>query len=423
LFCYSFFHRKSERIIMQRIENITAATMSDDAGYGLIQDAVVIINDGKVEFVGPAYDAPATPTADVVDGNGGLLTPGLIDCHTHLVWAGSRANEFAQRLHGISYQEIAEQGGGIKSTVKATRDASEEELLALALERAETLMSQGVTTLEVKSGYGLDLENERKQLKVARQLSEKLPVQVKTTLLAAHAVPPEYKDNADGYVDDIVSSILPTLAQEGLVDAVDAFCESIGFSIEQTRRVFEKAKALGLPVKLHAEQITNQQGAKLAAEYQALSADHLEQLDEDSVKAMAENGTVAVLLPGAFYFLRDTQKPPIELLRKYKVPMAVATDANPGSSPIHSLPLMLQMAATFFHLTPEECLRGVTVNAAKALGENSRGVIAEGNYADLALWKCQDAAELTYQTGVNPLQTLWFSGVAHDRVNKPWSAR
>lgn len=318
---------------MQRIENITAATMSDDAGYGLIHNAVVIINDGKIEFVGPAYDAPATPTADVVDGQGGLLTPGLIDCHTHLVWAGSRANEFAQRLHGISYQEIAEQGGGIKSTVKATRDASEEELLALALERAETLMSQGVTTLEVKSGYGLDLENERKQLKVARQLAEKLPVNVKTTLLAAHAVPPEYKDNADGYVDDIVSSILPTLAQEGLVDAVDAFCESIGFSIEQTRRVFEKAKALGLPVKLHAEQITNQQGAKLAAEYQALSADHLEQLDEDSVKAMAENGTVAVLLPGAFYFLRDTQKPPIELLRKYKVPMAVATDANPGSSP------------------------------------------------------------------------------------------
>lgn len=408
---------------MQRIENITAATMSDDAGYGLIHNAVVIINDGKIEFVGPAYDAPATPTADVVDGQGGLLTPGLIDCHTHLVWAGSRANEFAQRLHGISYQEIAEQGGGIKSTVKATRDASEEELLALALERAETLMSQGVTTLEVKSGYGLDLENERKQLKVARQLAEKLPVNVKTTLLAAHAVPPEYKDNADGYVDDIVSSILPTLAQEGLVDAVDAFCESIGFSIEQTRRVFEKAKALGLPVKLHAEQITNQQGAKLAAEYQALSADHLEQLDEDSVKAMAENGTVAVLLPGAFYFLRDTQKPPIELLRKYKVPMAVATDANPGSSPIHNLPLMLQMAATFFHLTPEECLRGVTVNAAKALGENNRGVIAEGNYADLALWKCQDAAELTYQTGVNPLQTLWFNGVAHDRVSKPWSAR
>ena len=408
---------------MQRIENITAATMSDDTGYGLIKDAVVIINDGKIEFVGPAYDAPATPTADVVDGNGGLLTPGLIDCHTHLVWAGSRANEFAQRLHGMSYQEIAEQGGGIKSTVKATREADEEELLALALERAEALMSQGVTTLEVKSGYGLDLENERKQLKVARQLAERLPVHVKTTLLAAHAVPPEYQDNADGYVDDIVNNILPTLTQEGLVDAVDAFCESIGFSIEQTRRVFEQAKALELPVKLHAEQITNQQGAKLAAEYKALSADHLEQLDEDSVKAMAENGTVAVLLPGAFYFLRDTQKPPIDLLRKYKVPMAVATDANPGSSPIHNLPLMLQMAATFFHLTPEECLRGVTVNAANALGETQRGVIAEGNYADLALWKCQDAAELTYQTGVNPLQILWFNGVAHDRVSKPWSAR
>lgn len=408
---------------MQRIENITAATMSDDTGYGLIKDAVVIINDGKIEFVGPAYDAPATPTADVVDGNGGLLTPGLIDCHTHLVWAGSRANEFAQRLHGMSYQEIAEQGGGIKSTVKATREADEEELLALALERAEALMSQGVTTLEVKSGYGLDLENERKQLKVARQLAERLPVHVKTTLLAAHAVPPEYQGNADGYVDDIVNNILPTLTQEGLVDAVDAFCESIGFSIEQTRRVFEQAKAFDLPVKLHAEQITNQQGAKLAAEYNALSADHLEQLDEDSVKAMAENGTVAVLLPGAFYFLRDTQKPPVELLRKYKVPMAVATDANPGSSPIHHLPLMLQMAATFFHLTPEECLRGVTVNAAKALGETQRGVIAEGNYADLALWTCQDAAELTYQTGVNPLQTLWFNGVAHDRVSKPWSAR
>lgn len=408
---------------MQRIENITAATMATDSGYGLINDAVVLVNNGKVEFVGPAYDAPATPTAEIIDGNGGLLTPGLIDCHTHLVWAGSRANEFAQRLHGASYQEIAEQGGGIKSTVKATREASEEELLSLAIERAEALMSQGVTTLEVKSGYGLDLKNERKQLHVARQLSKALPVNIKNTLLAAHAVPPEYQDNADGYIDEIVNNILPTLTKEGLVDAVDAFCESIGFTIEQTRRVFEQAKTFNLPIKLHAEQITNQQGAKLAAEYKALSADHLEQLDEESVKAMADNGTVAVLLPGAFYFLRDTQKPPVELLRQYNVPMAIATDANPGSSPIHNLPLMLQMAATFFHLTPEECLRGVTVNAAKALGEDKRGVIAQGNYADLALWKCQDAAELTYQTGVNPLRTLWFNGVAHDRVSKPWSAR
>jgi len=407
---------------MQRIENINAATMNDDQGYGLIHDATVIINKGKIEFVGAAFDAPATPTAEVINGNGGLLTPGLIDCHTHLVWAGSRANEFAQRLHGASYQDIAEQGGGIKSTVKSTREASQEELLKLALERAETLMSQGVTTIEVKSGYGLDLENERKQLTVARQLSEQLPVTIKTTLLAAHAVPPEFKDNADGYIDEIIQNILPTLANEGLVDAVDAFCESIGFSPAQTEKVFEAAKKLRLPIKLHAEQITNQQGAKLAAGYQALSADHLEQLDEEGVKAMAENGTVAVLLPGAFYFLRDTQKPPVELLRKHGVPMAIATDANPGSSPIHNLPLMLQMAATFFHMTPEECLRGVTVNAAKALGEQKRGVIAEGCYADLALWNCQDTAELTYQFGVNPLKTLWFNGVAHDRVSKPWSA-
>ncbi|MGM0907245.1 MAG: imidazolonepropionase [Pseudomonadota bacterium] len=408
---------------MQRIENINAATMTSDQGYGLIQDATVIINKGKIEFVGAAFDAPATPTAEVIDGNGGLLTPGLIDCHTHLVWAGSRANEFAQRLHGASYQEIAEQGGGIKSTVKATREASAEELLTLSLERAEALMSQGVTTIEVKSGYGLDLENERKQLAVARQLAEQLPVNIKTTLLAAHAVPPEFIDNADGYIDEIIQNILPTLANEGLVDAVDAFCESIGFSREQTEKVFKAAKELGLPIKLHAEQITNQKGAKLAADYQALSADHLEQLDEEGVKAMADSGTVAVLLPGAFYFLRDTQKPPVELLRKHGVPMAIATDANPGSSPIHNLPLMLQMAATFFHMTPEECLRGVTVNAAKALGEEKRGVIAEGCYADLALWSCQDAAELTYQFGVNPLKTLWFNGVAHDRVSKPWSTR
>ncbi|MDV6327756.1 imidazolonepropionase [Idiomarina sp. Sol25] len=408
---------------MQRIENINAATMTDDKGYGLIQGATVIINKGKIEFVGAAFDAPATPTAEVIDGNGGLLTPGLIDCHTHLVWAGSRANEFAQRLHGASYQEIAEQGGGIKSTVKATREASAEELLTLALERAETLMSQGVTTIEVKSGYGLDLENERKQLTVARQLAEQLPVNIKTTLLAAHAIPPEFNENADGYIEEIIQNILPTLANEGLVDAVDAFCESIGFSPAQTEKVFKAAKELGLPIKLHAEQITNQKGAKLAANYQALSADHLEQLDEEGVKAMAENGTVAVLLPGAFYFLRDTQKPPVELLRKHSVPMAIATDANPGSSPIHNLPLMLQMAATFFHMTPEECLRGVTVNAAKALGETKRGVIAEGCYADLALWNSKDAAELTYQFGVNPLKTLWFNGVAHDRVSKPWSAR
>ncbi|MEC8924798.1 MAG: imidazolonepropionase [Pseudomonadota bacterium] len=400
---------------MQRIENIQLVTLDAElSDYGLIEDAIVIVNGTHIEWAGPAFDAPSTPTAEVIDGQGGLMTPGLVDCHTHLVWAGSRANEFAQRLHGATYAEIAQAGGGIAATVRATREASYDELLQLALKRAKALIAQGVTTLEIKSGYGLDLETERKQLQVARAVGEQLPVRVKTTLLAAHAIPPEFKNNADGYIDEIVERILPTLADEGLVDAVDAFCESIGFSPAQTQRVFEAAQSLGLPVKLHVEQITNQQGAQLAAQFEALSADHLEQLDEAGVQAMAASGTVAVLLPGAFYFLRDDQVPPIELLRKHRVPMAIATDANPGSSPIHNLQLMLQMAATFFKLTPEECLRGVTVNAAKALGMYGQvGEIKAGMKADLALWDIQDAAELTYQFGVNPLIKRWYDGVVH----------
>ena len=400
---------------MQRIENIQLVTLDAElSDYGLIEDAIVIVNGTHIEWAGPAFDAPSTPTAEVIDGQGGLMTPGLVDCHTHLIWAGSRANEFAQRLHGATYAEIAKAGGGIAATVRATREASYDELLQLALKRAKALIAQGVTTLEIKSGYGLDLETERKQLQVARAVGEQLPVRVKTTLLAAHAIPPEFKNNADGYIDEIVERILPTLADEGLVDAVDAFCESIGFSPAQTQRVFEAAQSLGLPVKLHAEQITNQQGAQLAAQFEALSADHLEQLDEEGVQAMATSGTVAVLLPGAFYFLRDDQVPPIELLRKHRVPMAIATDANPGSSPIHNLQLMLQMAATFFKLTPEECLRGVTVNAAKALGMYGQvGEIKAGMKADLALWDIQDAAELTYQFGVNPLIKRWYDGVVH----------
>ena len=400
---------------MQRIENIQLVTLDAElSDYGLIEDAIVIVNGTHIEWAGPAFDAPSTPTAEVIDGQGGLMTPGLVDCHTHLIWAGSRANEFAQRLHGATYAEIAQAGGGIAATVRATREASYDELLQLALKRAKALIAQGVTTLEIKSGYGLDLETERKQLQVARAVGEQLPVRVKTTLLAAHAIPPEFKNNADGYIDEIVERILPTLADEGLVDAVDAFCESIGFSPAQTQRVFEAAQSLGLPVKLHAEQITNQQGAQLAAQFEALSADHLEQLDEEGVQAMATSGTVAVLLPGAFYFLRDDQVPPIELLRKHRVPMAIATDANPGSSPIHNLQLMLQMAATFFKLTPEECLRGVTVNAAKALGMHGQvGEIKAGMKADLALWDIQDAAELTYQFGVNPLIKRWYDGVVH----------
>ena len=400
---------------MQRIENIQLVTLDAElSDYGLIEDAIVIVNGTHIEWAGPAFDAPSTPTAEVIDGQGGLMTPGLVDCHTHLIWAGSRANEFAQRLHGATYAEIAQAGGGIAATVRATREASYDELLQLALKRAKALIAQGVTTLEIKSGYGLDLETERKQLRVARAVGEQLPVRVKTTLLAAHAIPPEFTNNADGYIDEIVERILPTLADEGLVDAVDAFCESIGFSPAQTKRVFEAAQSLGLPVKLHAEQITNQQGAQLAAQFKALSADHLEQLDEAGVQAMATSGTVAVLLPGAFYFLRDDQVPPIELLRKHRVPMAIATDANPGSSPIHNLQLMLQMAATFFKLTPEECLRGVTVNAAKALGMHGQvGEVKAGMKADLALWDIQDAAELTYQFGVNPLIKRWYDGVVH----------
>lgn len=404
---------------MQRIENIKLATLCDEQNdYGLIADAVVIIDNESIYWAGNALEAPATPSADIIDGTGQLLTPALIDCHTHLVWAGSRANEFAERLHGKSYAEIAEQGGGIASTVRATRQASFTELLQLAEKRARTLMAQGVGTIEIKSGYGLDLTNERKQLQVARELGRRLPLTIKTTLLAAHALPPEYQNDADGYIDHIVTTILPSLVDEGLVDAVDAFCEKIGFSVAQTERVFEAARQHGLPVKLHAEQITNQHGAELAARYQALSADHLEQLDEDGVKAMAESGTVAVLLPGAFYFLRDEQVPPIDLLRQYRVPIAVATDANPGSSPIHNLQLMLQMGATLFRLTAEECLRGVTVNAARALGiEHEYGQVKAGMKAHLALWDVNDPAELTYQFGVNPLTKLWLNGVVHDHAN------
>lgn len=405
---------------MQRIENIQLATMAaDEPGYGIIDDAVVVIDNDRIYWAGAAAEAPVTAPVDVIDGNGQLMTPALIDCHTHLVWAGSRAGEFAQRLHGKSYADIAKAGGGIASTVKATRAASFDELLQLAEQRALALLEQGVGTVEIKSGYGLDLDNERKQLQVARKLGQRLPLTVTTTLLAAHAIPPEYRGNADGYIDQVVNHILPTLANEGLVDAVDAFCETIGFSIAQTERVFEAAKELGLPVKCHAEQITNQQGAALAARFRALSADHLEQLDESGVKAMAENGTVAVLLPGAFYFLRDTQVPPVDLLRRYGVPMALATDANPGSSPIHNLPLMLQMGATLFRLTPEECLRGVTVNAAKALGLSDRlGQVKTGMQANLALWNVSDAAELSYQFGVNPLSKLWLNGDVHDHAGK-----
>ncbi|RUO46340.1 imidazolonepropionase [Pseudidiomarina aquimaris] len=399
----------------QRIENVTVATM-DQAhygdGYGLLPNAVVCIDAGTISYVGSAADAPATPPdAEIIDAQGKLLTPGLIDCHTHLVWAGSRADEFAQRLHGVSYADIAAQGGGIAATVRATRAASEAELIEAATPRLQALIREGVTTLEIKSGYGLSLEHEGKQLRAAKQLAAAHPVSVQTTLLAAHALPPEFKDNADGYIDTIVDSILPTLADEGLVDAVDAFCEKVGFTPAQTERVFKAAQQRGLPVKLHAEQLSNQHGSALAARYQALSCDHLEYLDEEGIKAMAASGTVAVLLPGAFYFLRETKLPPLDLLRQHGVPIALATDANPGTSPILSLQLMLQMGATLFRMTPEECLQGVTVHAAQALGLSDRGRVATGLRADLCLWDCTEAAELTYQFGTDRLLGCWHQGV------------
>jgi len=393
----------------QRITHVSIATMTGD-GYGLVPDGVVDFTDGVITYVGSRLAAPEHHGA-VFDGAGGLLTPGLIDCHTHLVWAGSRADEFSQRLHGASYADIAAAGGGIAATVRATRAASLAELIAVTEPRLRALMAEGVTTIEIKSGYGLSLNDERKQLLAARALAERTALSVRTTLLAAHALPPEFKQRPDAYIDHIVNVILPTLVAEGLVDAVDAFCESIGFSIAQTERLFAAAKVLGIPLKLHAEQLSNQHGSALAARYQALSCDHLEYLDEAGVRAMAASGTVAVLLPGAFYFLRETKLPPLALLREYDVPIALATDANPGTSPLLSLQLMLNMGATLFHLTPEECLRGVTVNAAKALGLSDRGQLKVGQRADICCWKVTDAAELTYSFSSQRLAACWHHGV------------
>ncbi|ALG72351.1 imidazolonepropionase [Azospirillum thiophilum] len=399
--------------------DLSVATMDGAAtdgadGYGSIADAAVGIKDGCIAFVGRRAELPGAPetlAAEVRSGGGGWMTPGLIDCHTHIVYGGNRAREFEARLNGASYEEIARAGGGILSTVAATRAASEDELLAATLPRLDSLLAEGVTTLEVKSGYGLDTETETRMLCVARRLGQMRPVEVRTTFLGAHALPPEFRNDADGYIDRLCAETLPAVAEAGLADAVDAFCEGIGFSVAQTRRVFETARRLGLPVKLHAEQLSNLGGARLVAEFGGLSADHVEHLDEEGVVAMAGAGTVAVLLPGAFYALRETKLPPIELLRRHGVPMALSTDNNPGTSPVTSLLLMLSMGCTFFRLTPAEALAGVTRHAAKALGLDDRGVIGPGKRADLALWRIAHPAELAYAIGLNPCMAVVNGGV------------
>ncbi|MHC2146091.1 imidazolonepropionase [Pseudomonas sp. 210_17 TE3656] len=368
--------------------------------YSIIEDAAIITSAGHIEWIGPRQSLPTLSADRTVDLGGAWVTPGLVDCHTHAVFGGNRSGEFEQRLQGVSYAEIAAQGGGIASTVRATRAASEDELFSSARQRVQALMRDGVTTLEIKSGYGLDLASERKLLKVIRRLGEELPLTVRSTCLAAHALPPEYKDRADDYISHICEVMLPALAAEGLVDAVDAFCEYLAFSPAQVERVFIKARELGLPVKLHAEQLSSLAGSSLAARYQALSADHLEFMTEDDAIAMAAAGTVAVLLPGAFYFLRETQLPPMDALRKHAVKIAIATDLNPGTSPALSLRLMLNMACTLFRMTPEEALAGVTTHAATALGlGDSHGTLEVGKVADFIAWQIERPADLCYWLG------------------------
>jgi imidazolonepropionase len=407
-------HKENSQHADLIIKNVNIMTMSEgaDIPYGLIEDAAIAVANGKVVWCGSVTSMPVFEAKQVLNGEGKFLSPGLIDCHTHLVFGGNRANEFEMRLTGVSYEEIAKQGGGILSTVNATREANEDTLYQLAEERVKTLMQEGVTSLEIKSGYGLDTPTEAKMLRVARRVGKALNINVRTTFLGAHALPAEYKNNADGYIDLICSDMLPYIAEQELADAVDGFCEGIGFSPSQMARVFETAKEYDLPVKLHAEQLSDLSGAELVANHQGLSADHLEYLSEKSILAMKQNGTVAVLLPGAFYTLSETKLPPMELLRKHQVPMAVASDYNPGSSPLCSLKLMLHMACTQFKMTPEEAISGVTRNAAKALGLNTKGTIEVGQDADLCLWNIEHPAELAYTYGVNPLSQCWVAGVA-----------
>ena len=394
------------------------ATMAvGGAAYGAIEDAAIAVADGAIAWLGPVAALPAAPAdcaAEAHDVGGRWITPGLIDCHSHIVYGGGRAAEFELRREGATYAEISRAGGGIRSTVAATRAASEEDLFASAAQRLADLTAEGVTTVEIKSGYGLDVETEVKMLRVARRLGDALPLTVKTSFLGAHAVPPEYEGRSGDYTDFVCLESLPAAHAEGLVDAVDGFCETIGFTASETERLFVAARALDLPVKLHAEQLSDQGGAILAARYGALSADHLEFLSDDGVAAMAAAGTVAVLLPGAYYFLRETKLPPMDAFRAAGVPIAIATDSNPGSSPVTSLLLMLNMACTLFRMTPEEALAGVTRNAAQALGmAESHGTLEVGKAADFAIWDVERPAELAYRIGANPCHGVVRAGVAN----------
>jgi len=394
--------------------NARLATLAPDRpGLGIVESGAVAARGGRIVFAGEQSELPAEcrDRSRVVNCEGRWITPGLIDCHTHLVYGGDRANEFEMRLNGAPYEEIARKGGGILSTVRATRAASEAELLRTALSRLDALIAEGVTTIEIKSGYGLELEPERKSLIVARRLAEERPVAVRTTLLAAHALPPEFAQEREAYIDGVIYRTIPSIAHEKLADAVDAFCERIAFTGDEVARVFDAAQRARLPVKLHADQLSNGGGAALAAKFNALSADHLEYADEAGVAAMAQSGTVAVMLPGAFYVLRERQAPPVALLRQYGVPMAVATDCNPGTSPMTSLLLALNMAATLFGLTVEECIAGATRNAARALGlAEETGALAPGKWADLAIWDVERPAELVYRIGFNPLHARIWRG-------------
>jgi imidazolonepropionase len=396
------------------------ATMvpADGKAYGAIENGTIAVAGDRIHWVGEqsllAADLPAHVTVHSAEGR--WVTPGLIDCHTHLIYGGDRAREFEQRLTGVSYEEIARQGGGIVSTVTATRAASEDQLVDSARPRLAALAAEGVTTIEIKSGYGLDLDTELKMLRAARRLGENGGVDVVTSFLGAHALPPEYAGRGDDYIDFVCTRVMPQVAESGLADAVDAFCERIGFTAAQTERVFEQAKALGLPVKLHAEQLSDLGGTALAARFCALSADHLEFVSETSIEAMARSGTVAVLLPGAFYFLRETRKPPLDLFRQHRVPIAIATDSNPGSSPVTSILLMLNMACTFFHMTPEEALAGATRHAAMALGRwDDIGSLEAGKKADFVLWDIEHPAELAYRIGFNPCYQVIKNGRVRDK--------